>query len=137
MIAPGRWFAGIKRFAGIMLAAAGAALLSGCSQANGPAADAAAESVDASALRSAFVTACTGTAAGWEATAVVSNRDRVEHRYLVVINFLTPESTLLERTTTEVRVEAGATQGFITETRLDPVNRPQTVHCELRGVQQL
>ncbi|MEV0465436.1 hypothetical protein ACWCW7_11300 [Nocardia tengchongensis] len=87
--------------------------------------------------RSAFVTACAGTAAGWQATAVVSNRDVVEHRYLVVISFMTPEAADLERTRTEVLVAPGATQDFTTETLLDPVARPQTVRCVLRGVEQL
>lgn len=87
--------------------------------------------------RSAFVTACAGTSAGWQATAVVSNRDVVEHRYLVVISFQTPESADLERTRTEVLVAPGATQDFTTETLLDPVARPQTVRCVLRGVEQL
>ncbi|MEC3916381.1 hypothetical protein [Nocardia sp. CDC160] len=91
--------------------------------------------------RSAFVTGCAGTSAGWQATAVVSNRDVVEHTYLVVISFMTPESADnerdLERTRTEVLVAPGATQDFTTETRLDPVTRPQTVRCVLRGVEQL
>lgn len=87
--------------------------------------------------RSAFVTGCGGTSAGWQATAVVSNRDEVEHRYLVVISFMTPESTVLDRTSTEVTVPAGATHELITETRLDPVTRPQSLRCVLRGVEQL
>ncbi len=87
--------------------------------------------------RSAFVTACAGTSAGWQAPAVVSNRDVVEHRYLVVISFMSPESTDLERTRTEVLVAPGSTQDFTTETLLDPVSRPQTVRCVLRGVEQL
>ncbi|WP_157573742.1 hypothetical protein [Nocardia jejuensis] len=87
--------------------------------------------------RSAFVTACAGTSSGWQATAVVSNRDAVEHRYLVVISFMTPESTVLERTRTEVVVPPGATQDFTAETVLDPVERPQSVRCVLRGVEQL
>ncbi|MTE12644.1 hypothetical protein [Nocardia aurantiaca] len=87
--------------------------------------------------RSAFVTACAGTSAGWQATAVVSNRDVVEHKYLVVISFMTPEATDLERTRTEVLVAPGSTQDFTTETLLDPVTRPQTVRCVLRGVEQL
>ncbi|QLY33023.1 hypothetical protein [Nocardia huaxiensis] len=136
MIAPGLRLAGTRRLTSILLAAGCAALLPGCAQQR-PADEPGTETTDAAARRSAFLTACTGTAVGWEATAVVSNLDQVDHRYLVVISFLTPESTLLERTTTEVRVGAGATQGFVTETRLDPVNRPQTVQCELRGVQQL
>ncbi|GAA2485957.1 hypothetical protein ACFOS0_18340 [Nocardia seriolae] len=120
------------------------ALLTGCAHAgstdaarSGAADSAQAASDTAEAQRSAFVTACTGTSAGWQATAVVSNRDSIEHRYLVVISFMTPESTDLERTRTEVLVAPGATQDFTTETRLDPVTRPQTVRCVLRGVEQL
>ncbi|MEV6069289.1 hypothetical protein AB0L82_22310 [Nocardia sp. NPDC052001] len=120
-----------------------AAVLAGCARAGTPtpgvegADKAEAQHSTAEMQRSAFVTGCGGTSAGWEATAVVSNRDQVEHRYLVVISFLTAESTVLERTSTEVTVAAGATQDFTTETKLDPVTRPQSVRCVLRGVEQL
>lgn len=132
------------RLVGVVCGAA--ALLSGCARGGHAEVDVAelpesqrAESQrDRSEMqRSAFVTECGGTSAGWQATAVVSNRDEIEHRYLVVISFMTPESTVLERTSTEVTVPAGATQDFTTETRLDPVTRPQSVRCVLRGVEQL
>ncbi len=118
------------------LACAAAAVLSGCTRADDPVSEY--EAAEAPEMqRSAFVTACGGTSAGWQAAGVVSNRDAVEHRYLVVVSFLTPESAVLERTSTEVVVPPGATQGFTTETRLDPVTRPETVQCVLRGVEQL
>ncbi|WP_327141704.1 hypothetical protein [Nocardia sp. NBC_01327] len=120
-----------------------AALLSGCGRSSEP--KAAVDTADradmqhttAEMQRSAFVTGCEGTSSGWEATAVVSNRDQIEHRYLVVISFMTPESAVLERTSTEVLVAPGGTQDFTTETVLDPVTRPQSVRCVLRGVEQL
>ncbi|MEV6770246.1 hypothetical protein AB0N05_16650 [Nocardia sp. NPDC051030] len=113
----------------------GAALLSACTHAE-PRGEAMA--VDTTEMqRSAFVTECTGTSAGWQATAVVSNRDQIEHTYLVVISFLSPEAIVLDRTRTEIVVAPGATQDFTTETRLDPVDRPQSVRCVLRGVEQL
>ncbi|MFI1916025.1 hypothetical protein [Nocardia sp. NPDC020380] len=113
-----------------------AALLTGCSSA----ADSKSEITATEAAemqRSAFVTECSGTAAGWEATGVVSNRDAVEHTYRVVISFVTPESAVLERTSTELVVPPGTTQDFTTETKLNPVDRPQSVRCELHGVEQL
>lgn len=118
-------------------------MLAGCARAGTPTAEVDGSGKSDSAhsstemQRSAFVTGCGGTPVGWQATAVVSNRDQVEHRYLVVISFLTVESTVLERTSTEVTVAPGATQDFTTETRLDPVTRPQSVRCVLRGVEQL
>ncbi|WP_067824332.1 hypothetical protein [Nocardia inohanensis] len=130
MIAP------LLRLVGVV--SGGVAVLTGCTQSGETAAESQIRVTDMSEMqRSAFVTACDGTAAGWQATAVVSNRDQVEHRYLVVISFLTPESTTLERTSTEITVGPNATQDFTTETKLDPVTRPQSVHCVLRGVEQL
>ncbi|WP_162958652.1 hypothetical protein [Nocardia yunnanensis] len=134
MITPGRGLVGVI--------AGGVTLLTGCAHAGhldpARANRAHTEAADSGEMqRSAFVTGCAGTAAGWQATAVVSNRDVIEHRYLVVISFMTPESADLERTRTEVVVAPGATQDFTTETRLDPVTRPQTVRCVLRGVEQL
>ncbi|GAB0102067.1 hypothetical protein JMUB6875_10340 [Nocardia sp. JMUB6875] len=136
MITPGRGLVGVVTGC--------VALLTGCGHAghsetaHAKPADTQPASGDTGEMqRSAFVTGCAGTSAGWQATAVVSNRDVVEHRYLVVISFMTPESTDLERTRTEVLVAPGATQDFTTETRLDPVTRPQTVRCVLRGVEQL
>ncbi|MVU81212.1 hypothetical protein GPX89_28705 [Nocardia sp. ET3-3] len=136
MITPGRGLVGV--------ATGCVALLTGCTYpghteaARARPADTALSASDVGEMqRSAFVTGCGGTSAGWQATAVVSNRDAVEHRYLVVISFMTPESTDLGRTRTEVTVAPGATQDFTTETRLDPVTRPQTVRCVLRGVEQL
>ncbi|NNH69570.1 hypothetical protein HLB23_06760 [Nocardia uniformis] len=122
------------------VACASLALISGCSgQSAEPGEDdreiAAADASNQS--RSVFVTACGGTAAGWQASGVVSNRDDVEHRYAVVVSFITPESTVLERTRTEVLVPPGATENFTTETLLDPVRRPETVKCVLRDVEQL
>lgn len=128
MIAP------YRRIAGVISGCA--ALMTGCSHTSEPAAEVSAAGT-AEMQRSAFVTGCAGTSAGWQATAVVSNRDVVEHRYLVVISFMTPESADLERTRTEVIVAPGTTQDFTTETRLDPQDRPQTVRCVLRGVEQL
>ncbi|MFC9997659.1 hypothetical protein [Nocardia sp. NPDC127526] len=133
MIAPYLRLVGVV---GGALVCGAAALLSGCSRAGDPAPEL--DTADMPEMqRSAFVTACGGTSAGWQAAGVVSNRDAVEHRYLVVVSFLTPESAVLERTSTEVVVPPGATQGFVTETRLDPVTRPETVQCVLRGVEQL
>ncbi|MFJ9366026.1 hypothetical protein ACIRRA_16645 [Nocardia sp. NPDC101769] len=135
MITPGRGLVGVVSGC--------AALLTGCAHSGHTDAAHAHQSSEMASTdtgemqRSAFVTACAGTSAGWQATAVVSNRDVVEHRYLVVISFMSPESTDLERTRTEVLVAPGSTQGFTTETRLDPVSRPQTVRCVLRGVEQL
>lgn len=136
MITPGRGLVGVVSGC--------AALLTGCAHAghSDPAhahqSNAEQSVADTAEMqRSAFVTTCAGTSAGWQATAVVSNRDVVEHRYLVVISFQTPESADLERTRTEVLVAPGATQDFTTETLLDPVARPQTVRCVLRGVEQL
>ncbi|WP_067566270.1 hypothetical protein [Nocardia acidivorans] len=120
-----------------------AAVLAGCARAGTPTAAVDGSDIADSAhtraemQRSAFVTGCGGTPAGWQATAVVSNRDAVEHRYLVVISFLTAESTVLDRTSTEVTVAPGATQDFTTETPLDPVTRPESVRCVLRGIEQL
>ncbi|MFI6868860.1 hypothetical protein [Nocardia sp. NPDC050406] len=115
------------------------ALVTGCSGRGAePGEDAEVAAADASnAQRSVFVTECGGTAAGWQASGVVSNRDDVEHRYAVVVSFVTPESTVLERTRTEVLVRPKATENFTTETRLDPVRRPETVKCVLRDVEQL
>ncbi|WP_280357600.1 hypothetical protein [Nocardia otitidiscaviarum] len=133
MIARRVWLAGV---AGVC-----AVLASGCAGRDDTATEAfGAEpaATDASnAQRSVFVTECGGTAAGWRAAGVVSNRDDVEHRYAVVVSFVTPESTVLERTRTEVLVQPGATENFTTETRLDPVRRPDTVACVLRDVEQL
>lgn len=131
MIARCVWLAGV--------ACACLALVSGCSERKAEPGDRAeVAAADASnERRSVFVTDCGGTSAGWQASGVVSNRDDVEHRYAVVVSFVTPESTVLERTRTEVLVQPGSTENFTTETLLDPVRRPETVKCVLRDVEQL
>ncbi|MFE3192428.1 hypothetical protein ACFXHA_25690 [Nocardia sp. NPDC059240] len=135
MITPGRGLVGVVTGCVALLTGCAHGSTTDAAHANRSHAEAGADTGEMQ--RSAFVTGCTGTAAGWEATAVVSNRDVIEHRYLVVISFMTPESADLERTRTEVLVAPGANQDFTTETRLDPVTRPQTVRCVLRGVEQL
>ncbi|WP_446221255.1 hypothetical protein ACTWPB_14815 [Nocardia sp. IBHARD005] len=101
---------------------------------------------DPQARGAVMVTKCTRTDEGWVATGTITNPDRKDHRFSVVVSYTTSTSSTLGRSRTTMTVPGGQSAEFTSTARfgvdlaagpMDAVARGNDVRCVLRGVEKL